>query len=137
MEPLSNAALQNLRDEEMKREMLQASSGDRDPISAVLTLQRWVRGILARNRVRQENEDEMVFLGMMPPPNDPEDHFAKAEAVRRKRNRIQADYEQEYMIGLDNVRNDVEETRGAEFKEHMWMERYHWWIQQKEQVRAA
>jgi hypothetical protein len=48
--------------------------------------------------------------------------------------RVQTDYEQDYQIGLDDIRNKVEETQGPEFKEQMWMERYQWWIQQKEQV---
>ncbi|XXQ33725.1 AAA+ ATPase domain-containing protein [Plasmodiophora brassicae] len=132
-----------LADDLKKRKIVK--TGEIDPVSAVLTLQRWFRGMLARIRTRAENARELRFLGMVPSRStgngidSPEDvahdrTMRTCSDVRSLRRQLRKDNENDYVDQLESVKKHVENVNGPEFREKMWIERYEWWIQQKERT---
>jgi SpoVK/Ycf46/Vps4 family AAA+-type ATPase len=132
--------MKELRDEEIIRKRLaESGKGERDATTAATTIQKSVRGFVARRKVRRMAEDELVFVGMAFPSE--KDHGGKAskydpvtkeQAIRRNRINRQAENELKYIEALGELRQSAKESEGPEMKDQMWDDRFNWWIKQKE-----
>ncbi|KAM4698591.1 dynein regulatory complex protein 11 [Rhinophrynus dorsalis] len=118
---------------EEKRERQAKLQGEKslDPEVAVLRIQKVWRGYIQRKRTKQQREEEMVFLGMVPPPN-----FYKvsmAEVIAKKtetlRSELQEQHEAEYQHALVQIKDTIRETEGLDMKETLQDQIRQWFIE--------
>eukprot|EP00079_Xenopus_tropicalis_P030638 XP_012826779.1 PREDICTED: IQ and AAA domain-containing protein 1 isoform X2 [Xenopus tropicalis] len=118
---------------EEKRERLAKLHGEKalDPEVAALLIQKVWRGYIQRKRTKQHRETEMIFLGMMPPPN-----FSKvsmAEVLARKteseRCQLQEQHEAEYQHALVQIKDSIRETESLDMKETLQDQIRQWFIE--------
>ena len=153
--------MRELREEDARKRLRDAGHHPtRD--DAALTIQRAWRGYLTRKRVREEAQEELVFLGMKPapaafsqptitpaaapPPAGPTaaqstaavlpryDPLAKEQQIRLQRKTRQADAALAYHDALRALEGELEAQEGEQMKAAMWDERYNWWVEEKEKT---
>ncbi|XP_030065024.1 dynein regulatory complex protein 11 [Microcaecilia unicolor] len=89
-----------------------------DPDVAAICIQKHWRGYIQRKKTKREREDELIFLGMVPPP-----HFQKVSAAKQQvqiidalRCKIQEDHEIEYQQALVQIKDTLKEIEGPDIK---------------------
>ncbi|CAH1783239.1 unnamed protein product [Owenia fusiformis] len=124
--------MREIRQQE-ERERLQANRGapTLDPEVAAIRIQKLWKGLAQRRRTRREREEEMMFIGMIPPPlpslkNQPQTLAAKTEGARRV---TQDMHEQEYQQALITIKDKIRETEGPDVKESMQDQIRQWFIE--------
>lgn len=100
-------------------------------------IQKKLRGIIARTRVEQMRQDELVFLGMAPRPktleemkNDPNQKSGKTQNERKKRQEENMD---EYERQKNKLKNEIKDNEGPDITETMKEERREWYRDQMRQ----
>ncbi|XP_044159919.1 dynein regulatory complex protein 11 isoform X1 [Bufo gargarizans] len=118
---------------EEKRERMAKLQGEKvlDPDLAALRIQKVWRGYIQRKKTKQQREEEMIFLGMVPPA-----HFNKismAEVIAKKtealRSDLQEQYEADYQNALVQIRDTIRETEGLDIKETLQDQIRQWFIE--------
>nr|XP_033799974.1 dynein regulatory complex protein 11 isoform X6 [Geotrypetes seraphini] len=86
-------------------------------VAAICIQKRW-RGYIQRKKTKREREEELIFLGMVPPP-----HFQKVSAAKQQvqvinalRCKIQEDHEIEYQQALVQIKDTLKEIEGPDIK---------------------
>nr|XP_045223903.1 dynein regulatory complex protein 11 isoform X4 [Macaca fascicularis] len=76
-------------------------------------------------------EEEMIFLGMNPPPlfNEVSATVIQAEKVDRLRNEVQMKHEEDYREALVTIKNDLKLIEGLDIKENLQDQIRHWFIE--------
>lgn len=124
--------LKTKRQEELDREMFQKikeglvkeRSKDQMENDAALFIQRRIKGILARKRIDELRQEEMIFLGMSrKPKNDPINRMKKTMDERKQ---IQKSYMSEYMDAKQDVKQEIFDTEEDEIRERMLKDRRDW-----------
>ncbi|XP_053327352.1 dynein regulatory complex protein 11 [Spea bombifrons] len=119
--------------EEEKRERLAKLQGEisLDPEVAAERIQKVWKGYIQRKKTKQHREEEMIFLGMVPPP-----HFHKvslAEVIAKKsetiRSEVQEQHEAEYQLALVQIKDTIRETEGLDMKETLQDQIRQWFIE--------
>ncbi|XP_040297045.1 dynein regulatory complex protein 11 isoform X2 [Bufo bufo] len=118
---------------EEKRERMAKLQGEKvlDPHLAALRIQKVWLGYIQRKKTKQQREEEMIFLGMVPPA-----HFNKismAEVIAKKtealRSELQEQYEADYQNSLVQIRDTIRETEGLDIKETLQDQIRQWFIE--------
>ncbi|XP_063501844.1 dynein regulatory complex protein 11 isoform X5 [Symphalangus syndactylus] len=76
-------------------------------------------------------EEEMIFLGMNPPPlfNEVSATVIQAEKVDCLRNEVQIKHEEDYREALVTIKNDLKLIEGLDIKENLQDQIWHWFIE--------
>ncbi|MEE6490852.1 hypothetical protein FKM82_016033 [Ascaphus truei] len=118
---------------EEKRERLAKRQGERavDPEVAALRIQKDWRGYIQRKTTKQHREEEMIFLGMVPPPHFNRMSVAQITALKTEalRSDLQEQYEAEYQHALVQIRDTVRNTEGPDMKETLQDQIRQWFIE--------
>ncbi|CAN2389127.1 IQ motif containing with AAA domain 1, partial [Pristimantis euphronides] len=118
---------------EEKRERMAKLHGEKfmDPDLAAQRIQKVWRGYIQRKKTKQQREEEMIFLGMVPPA-----HFNKmsmAKVIARKtealRSELQEQYEADFQHALVQVKDTIRDTEGIDIKETLQDQIRQWFIE--------
>ncbi|XP_036278035.1 dynein regulatory complex protein 11 [Pipistrellus kuhlii] len=102
-----------------------------DVAAAALRIQKVWRGFHQNKKTKRDREDEMVFLGMNPPPlfNEVSPTVIEAEKVTRLRDELQIKHEEDYKIAMDTIKGNLQLMEGADIKENLRDQIRHWIIE--------
>ncbi|XP_017452394.2 dynein regulatory complex protein 11 isoform X1 [Rattus norvegicus] len=102
-----------------------------DTTLAALQIQKVWRGFYQCKKTVKEREEEMVFLGMKPPPlfNEVSDAIVQSEQVSNLRDELQLKHEQKYQEALVSIKEDLRLLEGADIKEHLQDQIRQWFIE--------
>ncbi|XP_069472090.1 dynein regulatory complex protein 11 [Ambystoma mexicanum] len=102
-----------------------------DPDIAAVRIQKVWRGFLQRRKTRKEREEELIFLGMVPPP-----HFQKVTATQKRAEKtsslrwgLQEEHEVDYQQALVQVKDNLRELEGPDIKETLQEQIRQWFIE--------
>ncbi|KAM7104212.1 dynein regulatory complex protein 11 isoform 1-T1 [Molossus nigricans] len=98
---------------------------------AALRIQKVWRGFRQSKKTEREREEEMVFLGMNPPPlfNEVSATIVQAEKVTYLRNEVQIKHEEDYREAMVSIKDDLKLTEGLDIKENLQDQIRHWFIE--------
>ncbi|XP_069926102.1 dynein regulatory complex protein 11 [Oryctolagus cuniculus] len=99
--------------------------------AAALCIQKVWRGFCQCRKTKRDREEEMVFLGMSPPPlfHEVSATVAQAEKVNRLRSEVQRQHEEEYREAMVTIKNDLKAIEGPDMKESLQDQIRHWFIE--------
>ncbi|XP_045414660.1 dynein regulatory complex protein 11 isoform X1 [Lemur catta] len=102
-----------------------------DTRAAALCIQKVWRGFHQYRRTEKEREEEMIFLGMDPPPlfNEVSTTIIQAERVNRLREELQIKHEENYKEALVTIKDNLKLTEGPDIKESLQDQIRHWFIE--------
>ncbi|XP_019596427.2 dynein regulatory complex protein 11 isoform X1 [Rhinolophus sinicus] len=107
--------------------------GDRiaDVGAAALRIQKVWRGFHQCRKTERQREEEMIFLGMNPPPmfNEVSATITQAEKVTCLRNEVQMKHEEDYREALVTIKDDLKLIEGPYIKENLQDQIRHWFIE--------
>lgn len=106
---------------------------DEDPEVAALDIQRVWRSFHTRKQIREEEDEELIYIGMRHPPDVRTKKLIKDTInANRKRKVIQHNHEEEYKQSLDELKQKVKDEEGPEMREKMLDDRREWFLKQLE-----
>uniref|UniRef100_A0A8C7AEV5 IQ motif containing with AAA domain 1 n=1 Tax=Neovison vison TaxID=452646 RepID=A0A8C7AEV5_NEOVI len=99
--------------------------------AAALQIQKVWRGFSQCQKTKKQREEEMIFLGMNPPPlfNEVSATIIQAEKVSSLRNETQVKHEENYRKALVTIKNDLKLIEGPDIKENLQDQIRHWFIE--------
>nr|KAF6336719.1 IQ motif containing with AAA domain 1 [Myotis myotis] len=99
--------------------------------AAALRIQKVWRGFHQNKKTERERQEEMVFLGMDPPPlfNAVSATIIQAERVTCLRDELQMKHEEDYKTALDTIKSQLQLIEGADIKENLRDQIRHWIIE--------
>ncbi|XP_010624422.1 dynein regulatory complex protein 11 isoform X3 [Fukomys damarensis] len=102
-----------------------------DAGAAALRIQKVWRGFHQCKKTEREREEEMVFLGMNPPPHFDEvsPTMKQAERVGHLRSETQMKHEERYREALVAIKSDLQLIEGPDIKESLQDQIRHWFIE--------
>ncbi|XP_051046728.1 dynein regulatory complex protein 11 isoform X2 [Phodopus roborovskii] len=89
------------------------------------------RGFHQSRKTVKEREEEMIFLGMKPPPlfNEVSAAIVQSEKVAHLRNEVQLKHEQNYKEALVSIKEELKLMEGPDIKEHLQDQIRQWFIE--------
>uniref|UniRef100_A0A670HUC0 IQ motif containing with AAA domain 1 n=1 Tax=Podarcis muralis TaxID=64176 RepID=A0A670HUC0_PODMU len=118
---------------EEKRERLARLTGEKalDIDGAVLFIQKLWRGYAQWKKSLKLREEEMVFLGMIPPPHfqKPSISILRAQKVDNIRCELQEKHELDFQKALVSIKERVKEIEGPDIKESLQDQIRQWFIE--------
>ncbi|XP_040608986.1 dynein regulatory complex protein 11 [Mesocricetus auratus] len=98
---------------------------------AALQIQKVWRGFHQSRKTVKEREEEMIFLGMKPPPlfNEVSAAIIQSEHVTRLRNEVQLKHEQSYREALVTIKEELKLMEGPDIKEQLQDQIRRWFIE--------
>ncbi|XP_077874420.1 dynein regulatory complex protein 11 isoform X4 [Ictidomys tridecemlineatus] len=102
-----------------------------DAGAAALRIQKVWRGFCQSKRTEREREEEMIFLGMNPPPlfDQVSAAIMQAEKVNLLRSAVQLRHEEGYREALVTIKNHLQQTEGPDIKESLRDQIRQWFIE--------
>uniref|UniRef100_A0A8B9XX59 IQ motif containing with AAA domain 1 n=1 Tax=Bos mutus grunniens TaxID=30521 RepID=A0A8B9XX59_BOSMU len=102
-----------------------------DVSAAALRIQKVWRGFHQCKRTERQRREEMIFLGMNPPPlfNEVSAAMIQADRLCHLRNKVQIKHEEEYRDALVTIKDDLKLTEGPDIKENLQDQIRHWFIE--------
>ncbi|XP_003798312.3 IQ and AAA domain-containing protein 1 [Otolemur garnettii] len=102
-----------------------------DTQAAALRIQKVWRGFRQFKKTIREREEEMIFLGMKPPPffNEASSTIIQAEKVTHLRNEVQMKHEEDYREALVTIKDDLKLIEGPDIKETLQEQIRNWFIE--------
>ncbi|XP_032755507.1 dynein regulatory complex protein 11 [Rattus rattus] len=102
-----------------------------DTTLAALQIQKVWRGFYQCKKTVREREEEMIFLGMKPPPlfNEVSDAVVQSEQVSNLRDELQFKHEQKYQEALVTIKEDLRLLEGSDIREHLQDQIRQWFIE--------
>ncbi|XP_029789416.1 dynein regulatory complex protein 11 isoform X1 [Suricata suricatta] len=99
--------------------------------AAALQIQKVWRGFRQYKKTKKQREDEMMFLGMNPPPlfNEVSATMMQAEKVTSLRNEVQTKHEEKYREALVTIKDDLKLVEGPDIKDNLQDQIRHWFIE--------
>ncbi|KAM9084228.1 dynein regulatory complex protein 11 isoform 1-T1 [Megaptera novaeangliae] len=99
--------------------------------TAALCIQKVWRGFHQCKRTEKEREEEMIFLGMNPPPlfNEVSAALIQADRVTHLRDKVQVKHEEEYRDALVTIKDDLKLIEGPNIKENLQDQIRRWFIE--------
>lgn len=99
--------------------------------AAALCIQKVWRGFCQCRKTKRDREEEMIFLGMSPPPlfHEVSATVAQAEKVNRLRSEVQRQHEEEYREAVVTIKDDLKAIEGPDIKESLQDQIRHWFIE--------
>ncbi|XP_022236300.1 IQ and AAA domain-containing protein 1-like, partial [Limulus polyphemus] len=104
---------------------------------AAIRIQKIWRGYLARKKVAEEREEELMFLGMIPHPLPANiEHTARhrATVIEKQRHVLQTKHEADYKTALVSVKEKLEKIEGLDIKEQMQDQIREWLFKNREET---
>lgn len=93
-------------------------------------IQRRLRGIIARKRVEEMRQEEMIFLGMARKPKTEEekknDALKQQDLCRDERIKTRMQNELDFKNEKENLKHEIDINEGTDIKENMLKERRDW-----------
>ncbi|CAM4538719.1 dynein regulatory complex protein 11 isoform X1 [Lepidochelys kempii] len=118
---------------EEKRERQAKLQGAKGPNldAAALRIQKVWRGFTQWKKTEKMREEEMIFLGMNPPPQFQRisASVARAQNVETKRCEVQGRHETEYENALVSIKTHLREIEGPDIKESLQEQIRQWFIE--------
>jgi len=120
--------------EEWERKMLQRGDDEREPDVMATLIQQYWRGYSSRKATELMRAEELIFIGMAPPPPHSKevDPLLKEKEVKKRRKLIQAQHEEEYRQALVSLDKEVYDNEGPDMKEEMMDQLRDWYIKYRE-----
>ncbi|XP_039716158.1 dynein regulatory complex protein 11 isoform X2 [Pteropus medius] len=89
------------------------------------------RGFCQSKKTEKERQEEMVFLGMNPPPlfDEVSATIIQAEKVTCLRNEVQIKHEEDYKEAMVTIKGDLKVVEGPDMKENLQDQIRHWFIE--------
>ncbi|KAM5268669.1 dynein regulatory complex protein 11 isoform 3-T3 [Hipposideros larvatus] len=102
-----------------------------DVATAALHIQKVWRGFHQCKETERQREEEMVFLGMNPPPmfNEVSATITQATKVTCLRNEMQLKHEEHYREALVTIKGDLKLIEGPDIKENLQDQIRRWFIE--------
>ncbi|XP_027627114.1 dynein regulatory complex protein 11 [Tupaia chinensis] len=102
-----------------------------DTGAAALCIQKVWRGFHQSKKTVRQREEEMVFLGMDPPPlfNEVSATIIQAEKVNHLRSEVQIRHEEDYREAMVTIKDDLKLIEGADIRETLQDQIRHWFIE--------
>ncbi|XP_042851696.1 dynein regulatory complex protein 11 isoform X3 [Panthera tigris] len=99
--------------------------------AAALQIQKVWRGFHQHKKTEKLRQEEMIFLGMNPPPlfNEVSATIIQAEKVTSLRNEVQMKHEEKYREALVTIKDDLKLIEGPDIKENLRDQIRHWFIE--------
>ncbi|XP_046941858.1 dynein regulatory complex protein 11 [Lynx rufus] len=99
--------------------------------AAALKIQKVWRGFHQHKKTEKLRQEEMIFLGMNPPPlfNEVSATIIQAEKVTSLRNEVQIKHEEKYREALVTIKDDLKLIEGPDIKENLQDQIRHWFIE--------
>uniref|UniRef100_A0A8C8XAF0 IQ motif containing with AAA domain 1 n=1 Tax=Panthera leo TaxID=9689 RepID=A0A8C8XAF0_PANLE len=99
--------------------------------AAALQIQKVWRGFHQHKKTEKLRQEEMIFLGMNPPPlfNEVSATIIQAEKVTSLRNEVQMKHEEKYREALVTIKDDLKLIEGPDIKENLQDQIRHWFIE--------
>ncbi|ELK14366.1 IQ and AAA domain-containing protein 1 [Pteropus alecto] len=119
-----------LREYRAKQARLLGEKGA-DVGAAALHIQKVWRGFCQSKKTEKERQEEMVFLGMNPPPlfDEVSATIIQAEKVTCLRNEVQIKHEEDYKEAMVTIKGDLKVVEGPDMKENLQDQIRHWFIE--------
>ena len=118
----------------MKEGLIKEQSTDASENGASIFIQKRLRGILARKRVEELRQEEMVFLGMAKKPRTKDGKKDPIEAMKEtmeNRKLVQKSYMDEFDNAKEDLMQEIQENEGLDIEEAMLKDRRDWIHQYK------
>jgi len=95
--------------EERERRIMSKGADEHEPEYAAVTIQQNWRGFICRKKTDIMRAEELIFIGMAPPPPHPKekDPLVREQDVKKRRKLIQAQHEEEYRNALVTLDKQV------------------------------
>ncbi|XP_028606167.2 IQ and AAA domain-containing protein 1-like [Podarcis muralis] len=124
------------RDEERERKVRESGFYEPNRDVAAITIQKIWKGCVQRRLIKLSRQMEMVFLGMELEPElaGPTPAMIRAQLGEELRRMRQADYEAEYQVALDNIRDTIYEVEGPSMCEALKDQLRQWFIECRDLV---
>ncbi|KAK6482945.1 dynein regulatory complex protein 11 isoform X1 [Huso huso] len=102
-----------------------------DPDEASTRIQKVWRGYSQRKRTKKERLEEMIFLGMLPAPQQQQTSAARLQAqqVESARHVVQEEHEVEFQHALVSIRETIRSLEGPDIKESLQEQIRQWFIE--------
>lgn len=100
-------------------------------LPAALRIQKVWRGYITRRQTRRRKLQEMLLIGMIPPPKQPSSHINKALQIEEYRRNLQEARQIEYETEIKSCREDLEKNQRGSILEHMSDEIRGWMLEYK------
>ncbi|KAI1899773.1 hypothetical protein AGOR_G00065200 [Albula goreensis] len=119
------------REEERERLGRNRTASTLDQNVAATRIQKMWLGYSARKKIRKERLEEMVFLGMVPPPQQVRQSAAQVQAVQVEctRRLVQEEHEAEFQKALVNIKNSVRSVDGPDMRQTLQEQIRQWFIE--------
>ncbi|GBG87220.1 hypothetical protein CBR_g45279 [Chara braunii] len=123
--------VKRLQEEELRH---QRQGGELlSPDDAATKIQSIVRGFLDRRRMKRIAHNELLFIGMRPPPRDPNEDPLLVEAQNKARRKdVQARNKEEYDNALAPIKKKVKESEGLDMREFVQDKINRWFIENRD-----
>ncbi|KAM9663601.1 dynein regulatory complex protein 11 [Trichechus inunguis] len=102
-----------------------------DVAAAALSIQKVWRAFHQSKKTGKERGEEMIFLGMNPPPhfNQVSATLVQAQKVNSMRNEVQMRHDEDYKEAMVTIKNDLKLLEGPDIKENLQDQIRHWFIE--------
>ncbi|XP_058520250.1 dynein regulatory complex protein 11 [Ochotona princeps] len=99
--------------------------------AAAVCIQKVWRGFCQCRKTKRDREEEMIFLGMSPPPlfNEVSGTVIQAEKISRLRTEVQQQHEEDYKEAMVTIKNDLKFIEGPDIKENLQDQIRHWFLE--------
>lgn len=117
--------------QKIKEGLVKERTKDQIENDAALLIQKRLKGILARKRIDDLRQEEMVFLGMSRKPK--KEPIDRMKDKMKERKEIQSSYMEQYIDAKLDVKGEIIDMEEDEIREQMLKERRDWIQEQKAQ----
>ncbi|XP_061081840.1 dynein regulatory complex protein 11 [Conger conger] len=119
------------REEERYRQSQNGNGSALDPHAAATLIQKVWLGYSTRKRMKKERLEEMVFLGMLPPPQQGKQSAGQArmQQVESTRRQLQEKHEADFLQAQDRIRDSVREVDGPDMQQTLQGQIRQWFIE--------
>eukprot|EP00210_Caulerpa_lentillifera_P005813 g5559.t1 len=106
-----------------------------DEEQAAIVIQAAIRGMQWRKKIREEEENELIFIEMKPKVQNPEDDPVVKEFRNLKRRKaIQKSHLEGYENAIEQVKNKVELMEGQDMREAVQDKINEWFVENRDPV---
>ncbi|XP_035249034.1 dynein regulatory complex protein 11 [Anguilla anguilla] len=119
------------REEERYRQGRNCNGDTLDPNAAATLIQKVWLGYSTRKRMKKERLEEMVFLGMVPPPQQGRQSAAQVrmQQVECSRRLLQEKHEADFLQAKDKIKDSVREVEGPDMQQTLQEQIRQWFIE--------
>ncbi|KAJ8350527.1 hypothetical protein SKAU_G00256570 [Synaphobranchus kaupii] len=119
------------REEERYHQSRNCNGCTLDYNAAATRIQKVWLGYSTRKRIKKERLEEMVFLGMLPPPQQVKQSVAqeRMEQVEGGRRLVQDQHEEDFQQAKDKIKDSVREVEGPDMQQTLQEQIRQWFIE--------